>query len=110
MLPIPTEASGENADKASAEKVASTSQAITAISYTFNVTLPGGSSIVDSTVGSASTVSIASGANVLGPTAGVGAIEIQPQGTAKALTIGGNVKLDDRSVVNRLPLAVGTGA
>jgi hypothetical protein len=83
------------------DKVASTHLAVTGtISYTFNVTLPGGTSIVDSTVGSGSTVSIASGANVLGPTSGVGTIEIQPQGTTKGLTMGGNVKLDDRSRVN----------
>jgi hypothetical protein len=87
--------------KTSDEKVASTSQAITpGISYTFHVTLPGGSSVVDTTAGSGSTVSIASGANVLGPTAAVGGIEIQPQGTTEALTIGGNVKLDDHSLVN----------
>ncbi len=71
------------------------------VTYNINVTLPTGTSIVDTTVGASGPIALGPGDNVLGPTASAGGtVEVGGFGTAAAITASGNVQVDATAVVN----------
>ncbi|HLK35739.1 MAG TPA: hypothetical protein VKU41_03230, partial [Polyangiaceae bacterium] len=81
--------------------MATTAEALST-SYSISVTLPTGTSIVDTTVGASAGILLNSGDKVLGPIAAGGSapVEVKGLGMSGSITSGGGVFADPLSVVN----------
>src|SRR5579872_880713 len=77
------------------ERVATTAEALST-SYSISVTLPTGTSIVDTTVGASAGILLNSGDKVLGPIAAGGSapVEVKGLGMSGSITSGGGVFAD----------------